>query len=281
MTPSDSEPTNSALLPGPDSLPARRILAVVTTGGFTHAATCPPRSANPAPDLILADFFAEAAAKDMMVQFGIPVARAILNHPHCRLYLTHGGGSSANEAFFHGTPVLTLGFFFDQLCYSARLAAAGVGLQLNKTDFSSQEICDKVGLIFNDVVDVDGNSHSAITRNMERMRLIARVASHRKHLAADLIEEVLYDTELRVDVNGHQLRPMHLQMADSRMSVWRAKNWDLWLLGGCAVVLPLGLVFAIDGVRARKGDVHSGLMATCLGRSDSVGMTLFARKPTV
>ncbi|KAK1455524.1 hypothetical protein CMEL01_04284 [Colletotrichum melonis] len=45
--------------------------------------------------------------------------RAVLDHPNTRLYLTHGGGSSANETLFHGTPTLMLGFFFDQLANSA------------------------------------------------------------------------------------------------------------------------------------------------------------------
>ncbi|EFW98536.1 udp-glucosyl transferase family protein [Grosmannia clavigera kw1407] len=205
--------------------------------------------------LCVGDFLDGKHADEFLFPLFAP-QRAVLDHPHCRLYLTHGGGSSANEALFHGTPVLTLGFFFDQLCNSARLAAAGVGLQLDKANFSSKEICDKVGRILDDVVD--SRSNGPITRNVERMRRIARVASRRKYLAVDLIEEVLYDAELRFDADGHELRPTHLQTADARMSVWRAKNWDLWALGlGCTVVLPLGLVFAIGSVRAKKGDVRS------------------------
>ncbi|KXH34702.1 hypothetical protein CNYM01_06126 [Colletotrichum nymphaeae SA-01] len=54
--------------------------------------------------------------------------RAILDHPNIKLYLSHGGDSSANETLLHGTPTLILGFFFDQLANSARLVEAGVGL---------------------------------------------------------------------------------------------------------------------------------------------------------
>lgn len=86
------------------------------------------------------------------------------------------------------------------------------------------------------------------------MQRIGRVASRRKYLAVGLIEEVLYDAELRVHPSGRELRPMHLQTADARMSVWRAKNWDLWSMGlGCAIVLPLGVVFAVSSVRAHNG----------------------------
>lgn len=37
--------------------------------------------------------------------------RAILDHAHTSLFLTHAGGSSANETLYHGTPTLSLPFF--------------------------------------------------------------------------------------------------------------------------------------------------------------------------
>lgn len=173
-------------------------------------------------------------ADDFLVPTFAP-QRAILDHPSTRLYLSHGGGSSANEVLYHGKPVLTLGFFFDQLCNSTRLLDAGVGLSLDKFTFTPQGVCDKVCRI---IRDEDGGS---IGRNVERMRRIARVASRRKHLAADLVEEVLYDSELRFGSDGgREIQPMHLQTADARMPFWKVKNWDLWafVLGG-TVLTPL------------------------------------------
>ncbi|KAL5691218.1 hypothetical protein EMGR_007144 [Emarellia grisea] len=86
------------------------------------------------------------------------------------------------------------------------------------------------------VVTGEGYTHAG-----EAIQRIAHVASRRKQLGADLIEEVLYDTELRV-VGGTEARPMHLQTADMRMPVYKARNWDLMavsdvvlgLLGGGA-----------------------------------------------
>ncbi|KAK0384132.1 hypothetical protein NLU13_8221 [Sarocladium strictum] len=151
--------------------------------------------------------------------------RAILAHPHTVLFLTHGGGSSANETLFHGCPCLSIGYFFDQLANSARLADAGVGLSLDKSNFSPREIFSAIEAIITDPT-------GSFARNVLRMRRIARVAARRgKHRAADLIEEVMYDHELRSDEYGVVRRPMHLQTADSRMSIWRARNWDLWALG--------------------------------------------------
>lgn len=186
--------------------------------------------------------------------FSIPLfapQRSILDHSNTALYLTHGGGSSAQEALFHGVPVLTLGVFFDQLSNSAKLRMAGVGLSLDKFHFSPEEICAKLGELIQ-----DKSGH--IARSVERMKRIARVASRRKYLAADLVEEVMYDTELRFDESGKELLPMHLQTADVRMSSWRARNWDLYsVVVGMLVIPVLGVVYGrrmlIDGTMTRVG----------------------------
>lgn len=155
--------------------------------------------------------------------------RAILAHPNTKLFLTHGGGSSANETLFHGVPVLTIGYYFDQLSNSARLHGAGVGIGLDKSYLTADSIAATIGEI---MTDADGS----FARNVLRMKRITRTASRRKHLAADLVEEVMYDQELRFE-DGVEKRPMHLQTADMRMSMWRAKNWDLWFysLTGLAI----------------------------------------------
>ena len=171
--------------------------------------------------------------------------RALLDHPHTVLFLTHGGGSSANEALYHGCPVLSIGYFFDQLANSARLAAAGVGLSLDKSSFSARDIVSAIDDILTDRT-------GSYARNVLRMRRIARVAARRgKYRAADLIEEVMYDHELRfVDSSSpsHRpiaVRPMHLQTADARMSLWRSRNYDMWFVGLTSLgVLGVGCWYA-------------------------------------
>ncbi|KAG7421124.1 UDP-glucuronosyltransferase 2C1 [Fusarium oxysporum f. sp. rapae] len=146
---------------------------------------------------------------DSHPRFRLPIfapQRAILAHPHTVLFLTHGGGSSANETLFHGTPVLAIGYFFDQLCNSARLKAAGVGISLDKSYLTPSSISSAIANI---ISDEDGS----FAMNVRRMQVIAALNSKRKHLAADLIEEVMIDQELRFK-KGVELRPMHLQTAD-------------------------------------------------------------------
>ncbi|KAI1375797.1 putative UDP-glucoronosyl and UDP-glucosyl transferase [Hypoxylon crocopeplum] len=172
---------------------------------------------------------------DWLCSFFVP-QRSILDHPSTKIYFTHGGGSSANEGLFHGKPMLSMGVFMDQIANTSRLVAGGVAEPLNKFKFTSEELYAKGKKI---VLDEDGSYE----RNSLRLMRIARVASRRKYYAADLMEELIYDNELRFK-DGKELRPMHLQTADMRMSAWKAKNWDLWavsLLGVSAVLGGLGI----------------------------------------
>lgn len=163
--------------------------------------------------------------------------RAVLDHAHTRLYITHGGGSSANEAAFHGLPVLILGFMFDQLANGVRLEEAGAGFRLAKDTFTTAEVAARLACL---VGGEDPAIAADVARNVERLRRVAVVASRRKHHAADLIEEVLHDWELR---GGDPPRPMHLQTADMRMPWWKARNLDLWLFSLAALVgLPAAAV---------------------------------------
>jgi len=124
-----------------------------------------------------------------------------------------------NEGVFHGKLMIVMGIFFDQIGNTAKLAAGGSAESLDKFTFTSTELCEKIQLL---IEDKSGD----YARNCLRLKRIARIAARRKYLGADLIEEVLYDTELRI-VNGKEVRPKHLQTADMRMPIYKAKNWDL------------------------------------------------------
>jgi UDP-glucoronosyl/UDP-glucosyl transferase len=183
--------------------------------------------------------------------------RAILDHSSTKVFLTHAGPSSANEAVYHGTPMISMPFYGDQIQHNLRLVAAGVAKSLDKDHFTARQ----VAVLVRDVV---GDPDGEISRNAKRMQRIAHVASRRKHVAADLIEEHLYDWDLRFEINpgevsheavgrspdenggrGQQLGPMHLQTADVRMSWIRASNMDEYLLFGLACLATWGLVCVI------------------------------------
>ncbi|KAL9594711.1 MAG: hypothetical protein Q9219_006875 [cf. Caloplaca sp. 3 TL-2023] len=163
--------------------------------------------------------------------------RALLAHPNTRCYLTHGGASSTNESVYHGVPTVTIGVYFDQLQNAIRLHDAGVSLPLMKHKFTAEDLSDAIASI---IRDQDG----CFRQNCERLKNIAEVASRRKYLAADMIEEVLFDHRGRRS-GPDSKRPLHLQTADMRMPYWKAKNWDLFALLGGIATLGLGLVIAL------------------------------------
>ncbi|OBT66705.1 hypothetical protein VE03_03884 [Pseudogymnoascus sp. 23342-1-I1] len=165
--------------------------------------------------------------------------RALLAHPSTRIFFSHAGAASTNEAVFAGIPVITLGVYFDQIQYSLRLREAGVSVMLLKESLTSEAVSAAISTIAND--------EGAIRLNCERLKGLATLASRRKHVAADYIEEVLVDYEWRKQEQelGGRCRPMHLQTADGRMSWWKARNLDLWAISGIAVLTCLGLFLAL------------------------------------
>ncbi|SLM35784.1 udp-glucosyl transferase family protein [Lasallia pustulata] len=171
--------------------------------------------------------------------------RAILAHPSTHLFLTHAGPSSANESLFHGVPMIAMGIYGDQLPNSMRLSAAGVAESMSKDDSAL------ASTLTAKIVQVIEDSEGRYARDVLRLQRIAASASRRKILAADLIEEVMYDHELRFEDSGmgrgRARRPMHLQTADMRMSWWRANNVDLWLAVGGACGLLIGVGWGIVG----------------------------------
>ncbi len=181
--------------------------------------------------------------------------RAILDHPSTVAFISHCGSSSVYESVFHGVPVLGMPIFNDQFKHEKCLRAAGVGLGLDKNSFTPAELCDKLATLVN---DPDGT----VKRNCVRLKRIAAIQSKKKTYAADLIEELMYDHELRSDWNEHddewktsgqsetdssrrsrrELRPAHLQTADARMSFWKAQNYDLLFVYALVVLGPAVVV---------------------------------------
>ncbi|KAI8287921.1 udp-glucosyl transferase family protein [Colletotrichum sp. SAR11_57] len=110
--------------------------------------------------------------------------RAVLAHPSTRLFFSHVGPSSANESLWHGVPMLSMGIYGDQLPRVLALDSAGVALSVKKETFTPAEIQEKVGKLMRD-------EEGHFQRNALRMQRIANLASRRKVLAADLIEEFI------------------------------------------------------------------------------------------
>lgn len=170
--------------------------------------------------------------------------RALLHDARVAIFFSHAGASSTNEAAFAGVPLITLPVYFDQIQNAMRLRDAGVSVPLQKENFTAHDVSTAISSILD-----DRQRDGPIATNVRRVRGIAKVAARRKHLGADLIEEVMADwgdrrRERQLGVK--RPRGMHLQTADARMPVWKARNWDLWgLVGTSTFVVLAGVVFAI------------------------------------
>lgn len=96
---------------------------------------------------------------------------------------------SINKGLFHSKLMLSMGHFADQIQNSTCLVSAGVGKSLNKLHLTSDKVCMKIKNIMQD----KGNIYH---HNILQLMCIAHVASQCKLHVADMVEEVLYDTEL-------------------------------------------------------------------------------------
>ncbi|KAG0160449.1 hypothetical protein PDIDSM_7978 [Penicillium digitatum] len=193
--------------------------------------------------------------------------RAVLDSESTKLYFTHGGGSSANEGLYHGKPMLSMGIFSDQIANTARLVAGGVAESLSKLGFTSDEVYEKAKKILK-------SENETYSQNVLRLQRIAHVASRRKYHAADLIEELMYDNELRFK-DGTELRPMHLQTADMRISAFKAKNWDLYAVSGLALAAGGSTWMAGHFAWRFRGPVIGQVRSTALAGWEALKNTIY------
>ncbi|RMZ85086.1 hypothetical protein DV738_g102, partial [Chaetothyriales sp. CBS 135597] len=144
--------------------------------------------------------------------------RAILEDPRTVAFISHCGSSSTNEATFAGTPIIALPVYFDQLQYAMRLRDAGVAIHLQKDSFQAADVAKAIATIVS-----DRENQGPISANVHRVMRIARISARRKHLAADLVEEVLVDWEGRIPPYAITFGPdsnCTLEICDVRYSVY-------------------------------------------------------------
>jgi len=67
----------------------------------------------------------------------------ILSHDSVKLFITHGGASSAHEALYFGRPLLVIPHQGDQHLIARLVQKRGAGLFMDKNLFSVEEIISK------------------------------------------------------------------------------------------------------------------------------------------
>ena len=121
--------------------------------------------------------------------------QAVLSHPSVRVFISHCGMNSINEALYYGKPILALPFFGDQFYNAARIIDLGAALKVNKDNLSSPKVRQQVDLLLNNQSYTDkANKMSAILKSTGGRELAANIVESTiavgiSHLDPELVYE--------------------------------------------------------------------------------------------
>ena len=71
-------------------------------------------------------------------------------HPNTKLFITHGGLLSTQEAIYHGVPMIYLPIVGDQDINAKWAELKGMGKYLEILDVAPDQLVDAVNLVLND-----------------------------------------------------------------------------------------------------------------------------------
>ncbi|KAF2901331.1 hypothetical protein ILUMI_04855, partial [Ignelater luminosus] len=74
----------------------------------------------------------------------------ILAHPNVRLFITHGGALSTQEAMYHGVPIVGMPFYLDQHGNMFRINARKIGRRINYLEATFDVVYNTVTDVLND-----------------------------------------------------------------------------------------------------------------------------------
>ena len=78
------------------------------------------------------------------MHFDIHNTITISADPRTKLFISHAGINSINEASFHGVPLILIPLFHDQLQNSVVAREHGIGLLIRKSEFSSKRLTESI-----------------------------------------------------------------------------------------------------------------------------------------
>jgi hypothetical protein len=113
---------------------------------------------------------------------------AILNHPHTKLFITHGGLDSIQESIQSGTPMLAIPHNGDQPVNAVRIKELGIG------DYIEWPL-DGDRLINQKLINLLNPSNINLKAKLDQFQRISKFSSNRKYFAADLIETYAYSAK--------------------------------------------------------------------------------------
>lgn len=87
---------------------------------------------------------------NMRVESWVPSQLGVLRHPNVRVFLSHCGINSAHESIEGETPIVGIPMLADQLDMAIRIKDAGVGLYVDKRNFSVAKLSQCIANVLSD-----------------------------------------------------------------------------------------------------------------------------------
>ncbi|KAI8975991.1 hypothetical protein BDB01DRAFT_728326 [Pilobolus umbonatus] len=148
---------------------------------------------------------------------------AILSHPHCKLFVSHGGASSVHESLYNGVTLLLHPFTSDQPNNAYTMCnKAGVALCLDRRQLNQSDAFYKLQQLLTD-------PEGTFSRNMMTVRSLVQINSRKRDYAADRVEEVIYSVRDQDDI-------WHRREASAQLSWIISTNWDIDVLAFSLVI---------------------------------------------
>jgi glucuronosyltransferase len=97
-------------------------------------------------------------------------------HKNVRLFITHGGLLSAQEAIYHGVPIVGIPVYGDQSLNMNKAEVAGYGLKLDMKNVTKESILWAVQKVLHDPRYVYAMSH-IINESKNLLNVMARLRS--------------------------------------------------------------------------------------------------------
>ncbi|TRY74075.1 hypothetical protein TCAL_06710 [Tigriopus californicus] len=148
----------------------------------------------------------------------------ILAHPNAKLFITHGGLLSTQEALFHGVPMIYMPGFADQFANAARAERLGFGKQIDWPDLTEE-------LLYSTIMEVTTNP--SFDSTLERM------SSLFKDNPIHPLDKAVHSAEFLIRHKGAK----HLRPANRHLNWFQFCCLDVALfIGGCLIMI-LSFVF--------------------------------------
>uniref|UniRef100_A0A2P2I4R3 UDP-glucuronosyltransferase 2C1-like n=1 Tax=Hirondellea gigas TaxID=1518452 RepID=A0A2P2I4R3_9CRUS len=150
----------------------------------------------------------------------------LLGHPRMRLFITHGGLLSTQEATYHGVPILGIPVFGDQEGNMAGAEAQGWGIKLSWDELTQQSLAAAIEHLIN---------------NPEKQRNVARIRELMKDAPLTPQQEVVWWTNYLLRTGGAP----HLRSGAAGLPWYQLYNTDVWVLLTSGVLLLLWVQYWI------------------------------------